>query len=157
MSIVNSAGSILTKTELVALAEEVAQPTVYRFTENIYETFSYPGAKDHEGGRRLLFREGEEITEDKLDAMYAASVASFTSITPAVGDVAGGTAVTIVGKGFSGAEGATLGGIALTNFKVVSDTKITGTTGAHAAGAVNLVIQDASGNVTANNAFTYEE
>jgi len=63
-----------------------------------------------------------------------------TSINPTSGSTAGGTNVTITGTGFTGATGATVGGVALTSFSVVNDTTITGTTGAHAAGAVNVAV-----------------
>lgn len=155
MSIVDANGNILTKAELLAKTTAVVVPDKVRTTEAIYETFTHPGASDHEGGRRLLYREGMAVSSAEIDAMYAASAASFSSITPATGLAAGGTNVTILGAGFSGVEGVTLGGVAATNVKVVSDTKITCTTGAHAAGAVAVVIQDASGNVTAAGAFTY--
>lgn len=75
-------------------------------------------------------------------ALFAASVLPpvITSISPATGTSAGGTAVTLTGSGFGGATGATVGGVALTSFTVVSDTSITGTTGAHAVGAVDVIV-----------------
>jgi hypothetical protein len=156
MSITDSAGNILTKSELLAKATQVTQPTVYKFTEDIFETFGYPGAKEPEGGRRLLFNEGREITEPEIDAMYAASAATFGSIAPNHGPAAGNTAVTITGTGLLGVEGVTIGGSAATDVDVVSDTKVTCKTPAHAAGAVSVVLKDASGDVTANNAYTYD-
>ena len=81
---------------------------------------------------------------------------TFTSIARVAGQTAGGTQVTITGSGF--ADGATvrIGGVNATDVVVVSSTKITAVTPAHAAGAVSVVITNSdSGAVTALNAFTY--
>jgi hypothetical protein len=79
---------------------------------------------------------------------------TITSILPDSGYPAGGTAVTIIGTGFSGASGATVGGVALTSFVVVNDTTITGTAGAHAAGDADVVVTNGSPG-TLTNGFTY--
>jgi IPT/TIG domain len=146
----------LSKTALLAKTTDVpvTQATV---NEDVYEAYNYDPYRDNfttfEGERRLLFKAGQVINKSAIDDLYPA--ATFTSISPATGAAAGGTPVTIRGTHLAGATGATLGGVALTSFAVVNDSTITGTTGAHAAGAVNLVIQDDGGNVTANNAYTY--
>ena len=77
------------------------------------------------------------------------------SIAPSSGTIAGGTAVTLTGTGFSTATGATVGGVALTSFTVVDDTTITGTTGAHAAGAVDVVVTRPTGSDTLVGGFTF--
>lgn len=159
MAIIDSAGNKLTKAQLLALTTSVPQPPVVKFTAPIWETTAFYGGKDFDDGskskRSKLFVVGQEVSQDVIDKMYADSVASFTSITPATGGIAGGTAVTIIGSGFAGTRGVLIGGVAATSFKVVSDTKITCKTAAHAAGVVPVVIQDASGDVTAATAFTY--
>lgn len=86
---------------------------------------------------------------------YNAAPSAPASISPAAGGIAGGTAVTIVGSGFTGATGVTIGGTAATNFVVVGDGYITCTSPAHAAGSVNVVVQDPAGNGTLTNAFAY--
>jgi IPT/TIG domain len=78
------------------------------------------------------------------------------AVTPNVGPVAGGTAVTVSGAGFTGATGVTFGGTAATGFAVTSDAVIGCTTPAHAAGAVAVVVQSPRGNVTLAGGFTYE-
>lgn len=81
----------------------------------------------------------------------------FTSITPAVGPIAGGTAVTIRGDKFADVTVVRIGGVALTNLVKVSDVQLTGTTGAGTAGAVDVVITSMSkGSTTAARAFTYQ-
>jgi len=82
-------------------------------------------------------------------------VPTFASISPTSGSVNGSTSVTITGAGFTGATSVTFGGTAATNVVVVSDTSITATTPAHAAGAVNVIITGPYGSVTAPNAYTY--
>ncbi len=80
----------------------------------------------------------------------------FTSITPATGPVAGGTAVTIRGDKFADVTVVRIGGVPLTNLRVVSDVQITGTTPAGTAGAQDVVITSPSkGTTTAPRAFTY--
>lgn len=155
MSIVNAAGNILTKAELTALTTPVVVPDKLKLTAPVYETYSEPGAKKFEGGKRLKYRAGQIVTQAEIDEMYAASNASFTSVTPNTGLAAGNTPVTIKGRGFAGVEGVDFGGVAATNVNVSSDATITCNTPPHAAGAVNVVIHDASGDVTANAAYTY--
>lgn len=81
--------------------------------------------------------------------------AAITTVAPATGGVAGGTAVTITGTGFTGATGVTFGGTAGTAFTVVSSTSITVTTPAHASGAVTVVVLSPNGNGTKLTGFTY--
>ena len=78
-----------------------------------------------------------------------------TTVAPATGGVAGGTAVTLTGTGFGEATGVTFGGVAATGFLVNSATQITCITPAHAAGAVDVVVLDPTGNGTKTNGFTY--
>lgn len=83
-------------------------------------------------------------------------VPSAFTVEPATGPAVGGTDVTISGQNFTGATGATFGGVALANFEVVDDSTITGTTPAHAAGAVAVAVTDAAGTTTEAAEFTYE-
>lgn len=79
------------------------------------------------------------------------------SITPATGPAAGGTAIVLDGDNFTGVTSVTIGGVATTAFTVVSDRKITCTTGAHAAGPVNVVLDKTgtANDVTVTNGYTY--
>jgi len=82
---------------------------------------------------------------------------SFTSITPAVGTLAGGTSATITGVSFSGSTAVTVGGTPVTNFTVNSSTSITITTPAGSSiGAADVVVSTPSGDVTGYGAFTYQ-
>lgn len=152
MAFLNASGSNLTKTELTALLTEESTETIYSANEKIYQSFTQDGG-GFERGRKLFLDEGQIITQSELDALFIAG--DITSIVPATGAAAGGTNVTITGTNLSGAEGVTFGGTAATNFKVVSNTKITCTTPAKAAGAYNVVVLDDAGNITETNGFTY--
>jgi hypothetical protein len=76
-------------------------------------------------------------------------------ITPDSGVAAGGTPLVIEGDNFTGVTAVTIGGVATTAFSVVSDSEIHCTTGAHAAGAVNVFLDKGSTDTTVTNGFTY--
>lgn len=63
-----------------------------------------------------------------------------SSVSPATGATAGGTAVTITGSGFEAGATVTIGGVPATSVNVASATSITAVTAAHAAGAVDVVV-----------------
>ena len=79
-----------------------------------------------------------------------------SSIVPVSGPTTGGTGVTITGTNFVSGATATLGGVAATSVTVVGATTITATTGAHAAGTVDVVVTnpDAQSGTLASG-FTY--
>ncbi|MEZ0229303.1 MAG: IPT/TIG domain-containing protein [Planctomycetota bacterium] len=80
---------------------------------------------------------------------------TFTSITPKLGPTTGGTTVKIVGTNFASITSVKLGGVALTSL-VVTATQITGKTGAHAAGAADVIVRSTTnGTVTKKKGFTY--
>ena len=77
-------------------------------------------------------------------------------ITPASGSVTGGTSVTITGTDFTAGATVTIGGIAATSVTVVDSATITATTGAHAAGAVDVVVTNPDAqNDTLTGGYTY--
>ncbi|MGE0601944.1 MAG: IPT/TIG domain-containing protein [Dehalococcoidia bacterium] len=80
-----------------------------------------------------------------------------TSLAPTSGTTAGGTTVVITGTGFTGATGVAFGATPATDFDVDSDTQITATSPAHAAGTVDVLVTTPEGtspNTTADN-FTF--
>lgn len=155
MTFYNAAGTRLTETTFNALLSSAPNvPVLKKVNADVYQTYTEgEGAGGFEGASRLAFVNGQIVDQAMVDGLF--KTATFASITPATGLAAGGTAVTIKGTDFSGAAGVTIGGNAVTNFKVVNNTTITGTTAAHTAGAVAVVIQDDAGDVTAAGAFTY--
>lgn len=79
-----------------------------------------------------------------------------TEVAPATGAEAGGTAVSIYGKGFTGATGVKFGADNATSVVVVNDGKITCASPAHAAGAVAItIVMPGDDIVIASPAFTY--
>jgi hypothetical protein len=80
---------------------------------------------------------------------------SFGSIAPTSGPVAGGTTVVITGAEFTYTTSVTFDSTAATSFTVNSDTQITASTPAHAAGAVNVIVTTSNGTATGSSVFTY--
>jgi IPT/TIG domain len=78
-----------------------------------------------------------------------------TSVTPATGLAAGGTAVVILGSGFTGSTAVSFGGTTGTAFTLVNDGRINVTTAAHAVGTVDMIITRTGGNITKTGAFIY--
>jgi hypothetical protein len=61
-------------------------------------------------------------------------------VQPGTGGQAGGTTVTITGRGFLGATQVTFSGVPATSFTVVSDTQITAVTPAHQPGSTDVQV-----------------
>ena len=79
------------------------------------------------------------------------------SVNPAVGPTTGGTSVTLTGCGFTGATSVHFGATAAPTFTVNSDTKITATSPAHAAGPVDVTVTTPQGTspTQPGDTFTY--
>lgn len=86
---------------------------------------------------------------------YAAVIPTISAITPNSGLIAGGTTLTITGTGFFGVTAVNFDGVAGTSLDVLSDTSLMITTPAHAAGAVDVVVQTAAGSATEASGYTY--
>jgi RHS repeat-associated protein len=84
------------------------------------------------------------------DYTYA-DAPTVTGLDRIIGPASGGTAVVITGTGFLGVSGVTFGGTAATIFTVDSQTQITATTPAHAAGT-GVVQVTAVGGVSGDTA-----
>src|SRR5215469_2264451 len=77
-------------------------------------------------------------------ASAASAPPAITSLSPGYGPLAGGTAVTITGSGFTGATSVSFGTNAAASFSVASDTQITATTPA-GIGIVPVTVTTPSG------------
>ena len=86
---------------------------------------------------------------------YTAPPLAVTDVSPTTGSIAGGTQITITGVSFQNGATVTVGGTAATNINVVSNTTITATTPAHAAGSADVVVMVGSTTATKSAAFTY--
>nr|WP_247602050.1 IPT/TIG domain-containing protein [Cellulomonas denverensis] len=98
---------------------------------------------------QLVFPAG---TLDAGTLVYAAP--AITAVTPSQGPDEGGTDVTLTGTGFTGATDLLLDGESIP-FTVASDTELTFTTPAHAAGLVDLTVVLPGLDVTAAGGFAF--
>lgn len=80
-----------------------------------------------------------------------------TAVSPGSGTHSGGQTVTITGTGFTGASKVKFGTTNATSFTVVSDTKITAKTPAHATGTIDVLVTTIGGtsNATSGDHYTY--
>jgi IPT/TIG domain len=80
-----------------------------------------------------------------------------SGVDPGSGATTGGTAVTVAGSGFGGANGVSFGGTPVRTFQVLSDTSLTTVTPAHAPGTVDVTVTTAAGTSaqTAGDRFTF--
>ena len=84
------------------------------------------------------------------------AVPTLTKLDVEEGDVGGGSTVHATGTGFTGTTGATVGGVAATGVVIVSDTRLTFVTPAHAVGATSIIVSNADGpSVGGADTFTY--
>jgi hypothetical protein len=79
----------------------------------------------------------------------------FGSVLPATGPAAGGTVVEIRGFGLDKVTSVTFGGVAGTSLTHDGRQSLTVTTGAHAAGVVDIVLVHPGDDVTETAGFTY--
>jgi hypothetical protein len=77
------------------------------------------------------------------------------SVSPATGDDAGGTLVTISGAYFTGATDVEFDDVNATSFLVVSDSKISAVVPAGTAGPANVDVTTPNGTGTGTAVFTY--
>ncbi len=78
-----------------------------------------------------------------------------SGVCDATGDSAGGVAVRVLGRGFTGTTGVLFGTTAATSVVVVSDYEVTCVTPAHAVGAVSVTLTTPGGSYSAPAAYTF--
>jgi len=78
---------------------------------------------------------------------------SISSVSPSFGSATGGTAITIVGRNFTGATSVKIGGIAATSFVVASATSITAVSPIGSAGAKDVLVTTPAGTATLVGGF----
>jgi hypothetical protein len=81
-----------------------------------------------------------------------------SSLSPKAGPTTGGQTVTITGSGLTGATRVMFGKTPATNVKVVSDSELTATAPAHAAGTVAVIVTTPIGKSPAvsTDKYTYD-
>jgi alpha-tubulin suppressor-like RCC1 family protein len=82
---------------------------------------------------------------------------SVTGLSPGSGGLAGGDTITVTGHGLLSARWVTVGGVVATNLHVVSATKLTVATPAHAIGGAYVRVSNADGSsaISSLNRFAY--
>jgi hypothetical protein len=154
MTFVKEDGTVLSKTDMYALATEQTQESIWVFDEDVHLLKTQnEGNAPYEGEDVLMFHAGQRVPASVIEGLFETATA--TAITPATGAAAGGTVVNIDGTNLAGVKGVTFGGTPGTALHRVSDTRVQVTTPAHAAGAVTVVVQDDAGDVTKPTFFTY--
>jgi hypothetical protein len=129
--------TVLSDTLLTAVAPPQAAATV-DLTVTTYGGTSSTGTADH-------------------FTYTAASAPSVSAVTPSSGSTLGGTVVTVIGSGFTGASAVNFGSVAAIDFIVLSDTALTAIAPAQAAATVDIQVVTPSGTSSAVSAdhFTY--
>src|SRR5581483_4364617 len=81
-----------------------------------------------------------------------------SAVSPAIGNAAGGSTVTVTGTGFLTATGVKFGTTSATGVTIVSDTQLTATAPNHSAGQVDVTVTNSTGTSATNGSdqFTYE-
>jgi hypothetical protein len=80
-----------------------------------------------------------------------------TAINPEQGLSSGGTSVTITGANFMSATTVEIGGVACTDIAIVNSQELTCTTGAHAAGTVDVAVTAGNGSGSLPGGFLYTD
>lgn len=137
----------------VYTAVEPTDPPV-TINENLYEDRVPDGTVYPANERILKFYAGQVVPTSTVTDVFMPAVIGMVS--PAVGPAAGGTTVTITGSGFTAGTTVSIGGDAATSVTVISPSRLTCVTPAHATGAVNVAVTNDSGATTATNVFTYQ-
>ena len=96
-------------------------------------------------------------TADQFTYQTPAGPPTVSGVSPAQGPLAGGTAVTITGTGFTGASAVAFGANPATTFSVISPTSISATAPAGSAGTVHVTVTNGIGTSSpvAADQFTY--
>ena len=104
---------------------------------------------------------GGTSTISSADHFTYDATPSVTAVSPNAGPIAGGTVVTVSGTGFADSiatTGVTFAGNNATSYTINSDTSITATSPAHAAGVADVVVTNETGSSSTSSAdhFSYE-
>lgn len=154
MTLVNAAGTPIAKAPGGTVIESVpeAEPRI-KVLVNVYEDTPYDHVDFPTQKKQLKFRAGQIVKQKEWDAAFTAPTIS--TVFPAAGAAAGGTAVTITGNNFAPGATVTLeGGTAFTSIVVKSPTKITAVSPAKTAGQYDVIVTTTGGTATKTDGFT---
>lgn len=153
MTLVNAAGTPLAKVPggSVLESQAEAEPRV-KVLVNVYEDSAYDHVNFPTQKKQLKFRAGQIVKQKDWDGAFVAPTIS--TVAPATGAAAGGTAFTVTGTYFAPGATVTVGGTAATSIVVVNPTKITAVSPAKTAGAYAVAVTTTGGTATKTAAFT---
>jgi hypothetical protein len=137
-SVAASAFSVVSDTQVLATAPPQAAGTVHIVVTNPSGTSSTGPA--------------DQFTYS------AAPLPTVSTVTPTSGDTGGGTLVSVIGTGFTGASAVNFGTTPALSFSVISDVALTVVAPAQAAGTVHITVVTPSGTSGTSSAdqFTYQ-
>ncbi|WP_182066945.1 IPT/TIG domain-containing protein [Curtobacterium sp. ME12] len=154
-------------TELVPGSEYVLFATLLRDVQpDSPDSSAWPTTGDVMPGQVVFLnaRSFDQVTRTPwdaapaLDLMYTAefeAAPTVRSVTPARGDIGGGSTITITGSDLSGTTAVTIGGHPATDVRVVSDGEVTATVPAGVAGTADVTVTTLRGTDTARGAYSY--
>ena len=148
-TVVTIKGSGFTEHSTVKIGSAATEVEYESATELKAKTAATAAGKDE-----VVVTTGEISSTGGPEFTYNAAP-KVTSVSPAEGSTAGGTAVVLKGTDFVTGAKVTLAGEEATSVVVVSATEITAKTPKNAAGKDEVVVVDADGTSTGGPGFTY--
>ena len=148
-TVVKITGTGFTSGSTVKIGSEATEVEYKSATELKAKTAATAAGKDE-----VVVTTGEISSSGGVDFTYLAAP-HVTSVSPAEGSTAGGTAIVLKGTDFVSGAKVTLAGEEATSVVVVSATEITAKTPAGSAGKDEVVVVDADGTSSAGAGFTY--
>jgi IPT/TIG domain/Listeria-Bacteroides repeat domain (List_Bact_rpt) len=123
------------------IGDSIALPAAPSYPGNLFDGWYSAAA-----GGTLVGQPGASYVVKASTDLYAHwTPIAITSISPTSGPAFGGTTVTLTGTGFAGVTGVTVGGVAVTSFKIVSPTEITAVTPPQSGGLHGFAVTTPDG------------
>jgi hypothetical protein len=148
-TVVKITGTGFTSGSTVKIGSEATEVEYKSATELKAKTAATAAGKDE-----VVVTTGEISSSGGVDFTYLAAP-HVTSVSPAEGSTAGGTAIVLKGTDFVSGAKVRLAGEEATSVVVVSATEITAKTPAGSAAKDEVVVVDADGTSSAGAGFTY--
>ena len=148
-TVVTITGTKFVKASTVKIGSEATEVEYKSATELKAKTAATAAGKDE-----VVVTSGEISSTGGPSFTYLAAP-KVSSVSPAEGSTAGGTAIVLKGTDFVAGAKVSLAGGEATSVVVVSATEITAKTPAGAAGKDEVVVVDADGTSSAGAGFTY--
>jgi hypothetical protein len=104
---------------------------------------------------RVVTKQGRSRTTRASRFDYQVPVPVVSHLSPQAGPTAGGTTVTLTGRGLAGASDVRFGSTRAASVHVESSTRITVTSPSRAAGPVDVTVTTAGGSAKVVDAFTF--